>query len=106
MNKEMGSSLARAESAFYAQVRAVIVEARRYVHKTANVAMVKAYWLVGKMIVEQQGGAAKAAYGDGLIDSLAERLTAEFGAGFTRVNLLPCESSIFRFQKFRHCVNN
>lgn len=87
MRKNKGSSLARNESAFYAQVRAVIVEARRYVHKTANVAMVKAYWLVGKMIVEKQGGAAKAAYGDGLIDALAERLTAEFGAGFTRSNL-------------------
>ena len=44
MNKKgRGSRLVRAESAFYAQVRAVIVEARRYAHKTANVAMVKAY---------------------------------------------------------------
>ncbi len=87
MRKSKGSSLSRNESAFYAQVREVIVEARRYVHKTANVAMVKAYWLVGKMIVEQQGGSAKATYGDGLIDALAEKLTAEFGAGFTRSNL-------------------
>ena len=86
-NENNGSSLLRNESSFYAQVRTVIVEARWYVHKTANIAMVKAYWLVGKMIVEQQGGAAKAAYGDGLVDALAERLTAEFGAGFTRSNL-------------------
>lgn len=93
------SNLARAESAFYAQVRAVIVEARRYVHKTANVAMVKAYWLVGKMIVEQQGGAAKAAYGDGLIDTLAEKLTAEFGAGFTRVNLFAMRKFYLSFPK-------
>lgn len=87
MRKSKGSSLSRNESAFYAQVREVIVEARRYVHKTANAAMVKAYWLVGKMIVEQQGGSAKATYGDGLIDALAEKLTVEFGAGFTRSNL-------------------
>lgn len=87
MRKNKGSSLSRNESAFYAQVREVIVEARRYVHKTANAAMVKAYWLVGKMIVEQQGGSAKATYGDGLIDALAEKLTVEFGAGFTRSNL-------------------
>ena len=66
-NKNNGSSLLRNESAFYAQVRTVIVEARRYVHKTANIAMVKAYWLVGKMIVEQQGGSAKATYG-GAVD--------------------------------------
>jgi len=75
------------DASFYKRISDVIHEARRFVHVTANVAMVKAYWLVGKMIVEKQGGEAKAAYGDGLIDSLAEKLTAEFGAGFTRSNL-------------------
>lgn len=99
MRKNKGSSLARNESAFYAQVREVIVEARRYVHKTANAAMVKAYWLVGKMIVEQQGGSAKATYGDGLIDALAEKLTAEFGAGFTRVNLFAMRKFYLSFPK-------
>ena len=71
----------------YSQVRGVIAEARRYVHAAANTAMVKAYWLVGKMIVDQQGGEERAAYGDKLIDSLASRLTAEFGSGFTISNL-------------------
>ena len=99
MRKSKGSSLSRSESAFYAQVREVIVEARRYVHKTANAAMVKAYWLVGKMIVEQQGGSAKATYGDGLIDALAEKLTAEFGAGFTRVNLFAMRKFYLSFPK-------
>ena len=61
--------------------------------------MVKAYWLVGKMIVEKQGGAAKAAYGDGLIGALAERLTAEFGAGFTRVNLFAMRKFNLSFSK-------
>ena len=72
---------------FYSQVRDVFVHARQFVHKTANSAMVKAYWLVGKMIVEKQGGAAKAAYGDGLIASLSIRLTADLGKGFTQANL-------------------
>ena len=60
-----------AEPGFYEQVRDVFVAARQFVHKTANFAMVKAYWLVGKMIVEKQGGEAKAAYGDGLIALLS-----------------------------------
>lgn len=72
---------------FYSQVRDVFVHARQFVHKTANSAMVKAYWLVGKMIVEKQGGVAKAAYGDGLIASLSIRLTADLGKGFTQANL-------------------
>ena len=37
-----------AEASFYEQVRDVFVAARQFVHKTANFAMVKAYWLVGK----------------------------------------------------------
>ena len=92
--------LALLDTAFYGQVRAVVQEARRYVHAAANVAMVKAYWLVGKMIVERQGGAAKATYGDGLIDSLAEKLSAEFGAGFTRSNLRNMRQF---FLCFRNC---
>ena len=51
-----GKAVVKTESAFYAQVRDVFVQARQFVHKTANFAMVKAYWLVGKMIVEKQGG--------------------------------------------------
>ena len=91
-------AVVKTESAFYAQVRDVFVQARQFVHKTANFAMVKAYWLVGKMIVEKQGGEAKAAYGDRLIDELSVRLTQDLGAGFTRVNLFYMRRFYLAFQ--------
>ena len=47
MGKKKGVAV-HAESGFYEQVRDVFVAARQFVHKTANFAMVKAYWLVGK----------------------------------------------------------
>ncbi|MDE6636630.1 MAG: DUF1016 domain-containing protein, partial [Muribaculaceae bacterium] len=50
-------------------------------------AMVKAYWAVGKLIVDAQGGELKAAYGNRLLDELSMRLTAEFGKGFDASNL-------------------
>ena len=87
------------QSEFYDQVRSVIVEARKFVHAAANTAMVKAYWLVGKMIVDRQGGGAKAAYGDGLIAGLSERLTDEFGKGFGRVNLFAMRKFYLAFPK-------
>ena len=87
------------DSAFYGKVRDVFEQARQFVRTTANFAMVKAYWLVGKMIVEKQGGAAKAAYGDGLIDELSRRLTKEFGAGFKRVNLFNMRRFFLSFPK-------
>ena len=77
----------KADAGFYEQVRDVFVAARQCVHKTANFAMVKAYWLVGKMIVEKQGGEAKAVYGDKLIVTLSSRLTEELGSGSTISNL-------------------
>jgi len=91
-------SVVKADTAFYTQVRDVFVQARQFVHRTANFAMVKAYWLVGKMIVEKQGGEAKAAYGDRLIDELSVRLTQDLGAGFTRVNLFYMRRFYLAFQ--------
>lgn len=49
--------------------------------------MVKAYWSVGKLIVDAQGGHYKAAYGNKLLDELSARLTSEFGKGFDTSNL-------------------
>ena len=49
--------------------------------------MVQAYWHVGKLIVEAQGGEERAAYGEALIKELSVRLTADFGKGFTPANI-------------------
>lgn len=50
--------------------------------------MVVAYWLIGKRIViEEQQGADRATYGDGLLKKLSKELTSEFGNGFTYANL-------------------
>lgn len=50
--------------------------------------MVEAYWQIGRRIVEEeQDGAAKAAYGKGLLESLSKDLSADFGKGFTMANL-------------------
>jgi DUF1016 N-terminal domain len=50
--------------------------------------MVQTYWHVGRLIVEgEQGGHARAAYGQRTLPLLAERLTAEFGKGFSAQSL-------------------
>ena len=77
----------RVEKELYENVRAYISAARAKVYTVANAEMVKAYWNVGREIVEKQGGADHAKYGDGLIKSLSVRLTAEFGPGYTGTNL-------------------
>jgi len=52
-----------------------------------NSAMVEAYWHIGRLIVERQGGEGRSEYGASLIVRLSKRLTAEFGGGFDKTNL-------------------
>ena len=75
------------EKELYENVRAYISAARAKVYTVANAEMVKAYWNVGREIVEKQGGTDRAKYGNGLIRSLSVKLTAEFGPGYTGTNL-------------------
>lgn len=41
---------------FYNQILQILTEARSKVYHNVNFTMVEAYWHVGKMIVEEQGG--------------------------------------------------
>jgi predicted nuclease of restriction endonuclease-like (RecB) superfamily len=50
--------------------------------------MTATYWEVGRRIVEfEQGGKRKPAYGEEIIDRLADDLRARFGRGFSRSNV-------------------
>jgi hypothetical protein len=50
--------------------------------------MVHTYWYIGKYIVEEeQLGKTRAGYGDYLILELSDRLTKEFGKGFSKATL-------------------
>ena len=49
--------------------------------------MVTAYWNIGKKIFEACGENERAEYGKNLLQFLSEKLTIEFGKGFTVANL-------------------
>ncbi|MBP3510440.1 MAG: DUF1016 family protein [Prevotella sp.] len=83
----------------YADIKQVLASARATAVTAVNTAMVKAYWTVGKLIVDAQGGEYKAAYGENLIDRLAQRLTADLGKGFTRSNLRTMRQFYIMFPK-------
>jgi predicted nuclease of restriction endonuclease-like (RecB) superfamily len=72
----------------HGDIRRILDEARSHVRQTVNDTMVQAYWHIGCLIVEnEQGGAARAAYGAKLLPELSQRLTADYGKGFTPANL-------------------
>ena len=69
-------------------IRSLLLTAKAQVRQTVNTAMVQTYWHVGRLIVEgEQGGEKRAAYGSRILVELGERLSDEFGAGFSHTNL-------------------
>jgi predicted nuclease of restriction endonuclease-like (RecB) superfamily len=75
------------EGLIYSQIQEVLTSARKKAYSAINFAMVEAYWLVGKQIVEAQAGNERAEYGTQLLKYLSERLTQDFGKGFDESNL-------------------
>lgn len=49
--------------------------------------MLYLYWNIGKIIMEIQKGNERASYGDSILEKLLEKLTNEFGKGFSMINL-------------------
>ncbi|MBO4581586.1 MAG: DUF1016 family protein [Bacteroidales bacterium] len=67
----------------------IINNARKKLASHINSTMTEAYWQIGKYIVEyEQGGQAKVAYGTSTLTELSHQLTARFGRGFSRPNLV------------------
>ena len=72
----------------YAEIKAILLEARQSVYHAVNSAMVIAYWEIGKRIVEfEQGGKKRADYGESLLVGLSKKLTSDFGKGFALASL-------------------
>lgn len=71
-----------------AEVKNILAQARQKAYTAVNTAMVEAYWLIGKRIVEEeQNGDKRAAYGEEILTTLSKELTREFGKGFSYANL-------------------
>lgn len=69
-------------------IRGLILAARRAVVRSVDILQVLTSFEIGHRIVEhEQQGAARAEYGKHVLRELADRLTAEFGRGYSRSNL-------------------
>jgi predicted nuclease of restriction endonuclease-like (RecB) superfamily len=73
---------------FYEDINKILLEARQKVYASINTEMVMAYWRIGKRIIEEeQSGEKRAEYGAFLINQVSERLSKEFGKGFSVANV-------------------
>lgn len=70
------------------QIRSLIHDAQYHAVTAANLAMVSLYWNIGRIVAEDiQKNEKRAEYGERLLEQLAERLTDEYGRGYSRANL-------------------
>jgi len=75
-------------SELYDRIAELLRKARKTVVQTVNRTMVYTYFEIGRTIVEEeQKGKERAEYGKQIIKELSQRLTHEFGKGFSIRNL-------------------
>lgn len=87
------------DSEFYSNIKEILDQSRNRIYRNIQSEMVLAYWQIGKMIVERQGGNQRADYGDGLLKELSIQLTKDFGRGFDVTNLRNMRQFYIVFQK-------
>jgi len=72
----------------FQSIKTTIDEARNKAKQTINHIMTEAYWNIGRLIVEEeQKGNERAKYGEELIKELSQKLSDEYGKGFSKRNL-------------------
>ncbi len=93
------ATVGRELSPFYAEIKTILQQARSKAQTAVNSAMVEAYWLIGKRIVEEeQQGKTRAEYGKQIIKKLAKMLSNEFGKGLD-------ERELRRLRQFYLCFS-
>ena len=92
------SSVGKEATTFHDDIKQILQQARGKAQSAVNSAMVEAYWLIGRRIVEEeQQGDSKAKYGKRLMEELSTALTADFGKGFSYANLYNCRQFYLKF---------
>lgn len=67
----------------YRSIRNSVIAAQGKVYFAVNSAMVNAYWEIGEQIYKACGENDRAEYGKNLLKFLSDKLTAEFGKGYS-----------------------
>jgi hypothetical protein len=83
------TQLATTSDALLQELHALIDETRAKVAAAVNASLTMLYWRIGKRINEDVLQGERAAYGERLIDDLAQQLTEDHGRGFSPANLRP-----------------
>ncbi len=71
----------------FEEIKILVNDSRNRVYSVVNTEMLNLYWNIGKIIMEIQNGDERASYGETVLEKLSQKLTSEFGKGFSARNL-------------------
>jgi predicted nuclease of restriction endonuclease-like (RecB) superfamily len=92
--KPWAMELNKSNNNYIQEIKHILAQARQKAYSAVNTAMVEAYWLIGKRIVEEeQNGKERAEYGKAILKTLSIELTLSLGKGFS-------ERSLREFRQF------
>lgn len=85
----------------YNKISNIILNNKNKIVYQINNTLVETYFLIGKVIVEnEQNGNIRAEYGKEIIISLSRKLTNRFGSGFSRTGL---QNMRLFYDKYKNC---
>lgn len=80
--------LSKSDNQLFGKIAGLLNEARKLIVKNVNQTIVLTYFEIGKLIVEEeQEGKERAEYGKSVLKELSQKLTDEFGKGYSVYNL-------------------
>lgn len=95
----MGENRQDTHLSLYSAVASIIVNAKANAFKATNVILLKMYWEIGQLIIEdEQKGQSRAEYGKSVLKNLSAQLTLEFGKGFDESNLRNMRNFFLAFE--------
>ena len=93
---------------YYREIKDILIKNETYKRikdYSKNRHELNSYYEIGKILVEAQGGAARAKYGNKLIKEYSQRLSKEIGKGYTATNLKYMRQFYLLIKK-GHAVND
>jgi predicted nuclease of restriction endonuclease-like (RecB) superfamily len=95
----MNDNLQVTHQSLYDAIVHIIVDAKATAYKSTNTILLKTYWEIGRLIIEdEQKGSSRAEYGKAVLKNLAAQLILEFGKGFDESNLRNMRNFFLAFQ--------
>ena len=98
MKYNLGKKDKTLNSNLFSDIRQIIDESRNVVAQTVNSALSATYWHIGKRINEDILNSKRAEYGKQVIITLSEKLTEEYGSGWSSKQLQHCLHFVEIFQ--------